>query len=275
MRSFILALALISSVSAQALEDVIYKKDGTVLRGSLIEQDFENGRYKIQLQGGSIFAVSKDEITKISKEAPLNNTVNNDGGVNINIENNPVITQSPTQSNQQTSTLQTYGYTSDQAIEKRHSIRIGHMRKNITDSDDDGISYTGFDIAYQYNLDENIAFYTEFHKGDFDGFIADGEVYDYYDSGYDGLSFTGIEASALLSTNNYQGWQFYAGLGVFQESYELPGSSNDASGVVFTLGMGYSWQTVQLHFKVAGHGSDDYGDDVSSSNTTLQLAFNY
>ncbi len=275
MRTLILALALTASVSAQALEDVIYKKDGSVLRGSLIEQDFENGRYKIQVQGGSIFAVSKDEISKISKEAPLNNTVNNDSGVNINIENNPTITQSPSQSIQQTSTLPTYDYSGDQAIEKRHSIRIGHMRKDITDSNDDGISFSGVNIAYQYNFDENIAFYTEYNTGDFDAVIRDGEHYESYASGYDGRSFNSIETSAILSSNNYQGWQFYAGLGVFHENYDLNGSSDDISGAVFTLGLGYSWKVVQLHMRVSGHSSDDYPDDMSSSNTALQLAFNY
>ncbi len=278
MRSLILALALTASVSAQALEDVIYKKDGTVLRGSLIEQDFENGRYKIQLQGGSIFAVSKDDISKISKEAPLNSTASNDNGVNINIENNPTITQSPTQSIQQTSTLPTYGYTGDQVVEKRHSVRIGHMSKGITNSDDNGISFSGVNIAYQFNFDENIAFYTEYNNGDFDAVIRDGELYENYGSYYDGWSFNGIEASAILSSNNYQGWQFYAGLGVFQENYKLNGSSENVTGAAFTLGMGYSWKIVQLHIRVSGHGSDDYdvfGDDMSSSNAALQLAFNY
>jgi hypothetical protein len=73
-----LALALTASVSEQALEYVIYKKDGSILRDQLIEQNFENGRYKIQLLGGSIFSVSKDDINKISKEAPLNTTVKDD-----------------------------------------------------------------------------------------------------------------------------------------------------------------------------------------------------
>jgi len=275
MRSLILALALTASVSAQALEDVIYKKDGSVLRGTLIEQDFESGRYKIQLQGGSIFAVSKDEISKISKEAPLNNTTINDSGVNINIENNPTITQSPTQSIQQTASLPTYSYSGDQAVEKRHSVRIGHMSKDITNSDDNGVSFSGVNIAYQYNLDENFAFYTEYNTGDFDAVVRDGDYYEGYDSGYDDWSFNSIEASAIISSNNYQGWQFYAGLGLFQENYEFNGFSDDVSGAVFTLGLGYSWQVVQLHLRVSGHSSDDYGDDMSSSNTALQVAYNY
>ena len=278
-------MAFTQQALAQTQQDVIYKKDGSILRGLLIEQDFESGRYKIQLEGGSVFAVSKDEISKISKEAPLNSTVSTDSGVHINIENNPTITQSPTLTLQQNPTLQTYGYTGDQTIEKRHSIRIGRMSKDITDSDDNGVSLGGFNIAYQYNLDEHIAFYAEYNKADFDSVIIDG---DYYESGefsysyndpyynvYNDLSYYGYEASAMLSTNNYQGWQFYAGLGIFNEKFSNQGFSDDASGVVATLGMGYSWQTVQLQLRVSDHSSSDYGDDVSSSNIVLQLGFNY
>jgi hypothetical protein len=279
MRSLTLALALTASVSAQALEDVIYKKDGSILRGQLIEQDFENGRYKIQLQGGSIFAVSKDDINKITKEAPLNSTVKDDTGVNINIENNPVITQSPTQSIQQTSTLQTYAYTGDQAVEKRHSIRVGHMGKDISNSDDYGVSFSGINIAYQYNLDEHVAFYSEYNKGDFDAIISNGEYVEASRNPFGILSFSGVEVSAMLSTNNYQGWQFYAGLGAFKESYTFQDYNDEAVGTVITLGMGYSWKTVQLHMRVSEHSSSDYDygthENLSSANFALQLAFNY
>jgi hypothetical protein len=279
MRSLILALALTASVSAQALEDVIYKKDGSILRGQLIEQDFENGRYKIQLQGGSIFAVSKDDINKISKEAPLNTTVKGDKGVNINIENNPVITQSPKQSIQQSSTLQAYAYTDDQAVEKRHSIRIGHMGKDISNSDDYGVSFSGINIAYQYSLDEHVAFYTEYNKGDFDSIITNGEYVEANRNSFGISSFSGVEVSAMLSTNNYQGWQFYAGLGAFKESYTFQDHNDEAVGTVITLGMGYSWKTVQLHMRVSEHSSSDYDygvdENLSSANFALQLAFNY
>ncbi|OUR70086.1 hypothetical protein A9Q73_00865 [Bermanella sp. 47_1433_sub80_T6] len=283
MRLMILALAFTASwATAQALEDVIYKKDGSVLRGTLIEQDFENGRYKIQLKGGSVFAISKDEITKIGKEAPLNNTVAADNGVHINIENNPTITQAPTQTLQQNPTLQTYGYTGDQNTEKRHSIRIGRMTKDVTNEDDNGIGYRGLNIAYQYNIDENIAFYTEYNNADLNSEIIDGENYQIDSHSKDNMSFSGIEASAMLSTNNYQGWQFYLGLGLFNETFESFGESDTATGAVFTLGMGYDWQPVQLQFRVSAHNSSDYSDEVfktnnelTSSNAVLQLGFDF
>ena len=275
MRLMILALAFTASwATAQALEDVIYKKDGSVLRGTLIEQDFENGRYKIQLKGGSVFAISKDEITKIGKEAPLNSTADNSGAININIDNSPTITQAPTQTLQQSPTLQTYGYTGDQE-EKRHSIRIGRMSKDYTDSDDNGVSFSGVNIAYQYNFDENIAFYAEHNNADFDSVVIEGEYYEDYGNQLDDLSMRGTEASVMFSTNNYQGWQFYAGAGLFNEKYNFQGESDTASGTVFTLGMGYSWSELQVQLRVSGHDSSDYDDDYSSSNFALQLGYNY
>jgi len=279
-------LAFTQQALAQTHQDVIYKKDGSVLRGTLVEQDFDNGNYKIQLDGGSIFAVSKDEIAKISKETPLSSTASANNGVHINIENNPTITQSPTHTLQQGSTLQAYGYTEKQIKEKHHSVRIGRMSKDITDSDDNGVSLGGINIAYQYNVDEHVALYAEYNKADIDSLIFDGDHYEKTADNYDrydphrnayrgDLSYYGYEASAMLSTNNYQGWQFYAGLGLFKETFNGNDFIENASGAVATIGMGYSWQTVQLQLRVSGHASDDYGDNVSSSNTALQLAFNY
>ena len=96
MRFFLLTLILASSVSFAAnLQDVIYKKDGSVLRGNLIEQDFTNGTYKIQLAGGSVFNINKDEIEKITKEAPFDSVADSQSGININVENNPSINQAP------------------------------------------------------------------------------------------------------------------------------------------------------------------------------------
>ncbi len=281
MRLFIITLLFATQwATAQTLEDVIYKKDGSILRGSLIEQDFETGRYKIQLKGGSVFAVSKEDINKISKEAPLNSTASNSGAVNINIENNPTITQTP--SIEQNSLVQAYSYTDTRQEEKRHSIRIGSMSKDITDSDDDGIAYKGLNIAYQYNLDEYIAFYAEYNKADLDSEIIDGENYEISSYSKDNMSFRGIEASAMLSTNNYQGWQFYAGLGIFNEKFKTFGASDTAIGTVITLGMGYDWEPVQLQFRISAHKSSDYSDevfntniDLTSSNAALQLGFSY
>lgn len=70
--SISLFLLLLSALShSTEYEDVIYKKDGSILRGTLIEQDFENKRYKIQLTGGSVFVIEQTDVIKITKEVPI------------------------------------------------------------------------------------------------------------------------------------------------------------------------------------------------------------
>ena len=55
---------------AQPLEDVVYLKDGTIVRGIIIEQ-IPGESLKIQTQGGSVFLYTLDEIAKIVKEPVL------------------------------------------------------------------------------------------------------------------------------------------------------------------------------------------------------------
>jgi TM2 domain-containing membrane protein YozV len=57
-------------VSAQDLQDVVYLKNGSVLRGTIIEQ-VPNQSLKIQLSDGSIFVYQFSEIDKIAKEPVL------------------------------------------------------------------------------------------------------------------------------------------------------------------------------------------------------------
>ena len=286
MRMILLCLTLIGQLAiAENLQDVIYKKDGSVLRGSLIEQDFTNGTYKIQLMGGSVFNVTKDQIEKITKEAPFNDNSQSASGININVANNPSINQAPVVTQKpvinQTSFANTYIETPKK--ESRHSIRIGRMTKDITDSNDNGVGFTGFNIAYQYSFNKHFAIYTEYNNGDLSNEVIDGDDY-YIDSYYkDNYSFYGTEVSAMLSSNNFQGWQFYAGLGAFKEKFSYFDESTTVSGAVVTLGMGYSWQNLQLNLRLSGHGSDDYdktpydfsNDDISATNIALQLGFNF
>jgi hypothetical protein len=278
-------LCLTPFSQAQDLEDVIYKKDGSVLRGILLEQDFENGRYKIQLQGGSLFSVQKDDIEKITKEAPLNAAVSDDG-ITINIENNPSTVQSPN--------VEQYTQALSQPEEKhtKHVFFIGTMSKSIKDEDDDGFAYSGINIAYQYSATEHLAFYTAINSGKFDTIIIDGDRYEYEGTVID-ENFIQTQLGIMLSSNTYQGWQFYTGLGLFKEkysnnnnfrysnnsirinSYGNVSGSEHYSGTNFLLGMGYSWQTLQVQFRITMDDSDDYKPGYSHSTTNLQLGFNF
>ena len=71
------ALVLLSVVAAMAqtsTQDVIYLKNGSMYRGSIIEQ-VPNQSYKIEISGGSVIAVQVSEIERITKEKlPETNT---------------------------------------------------------------------------------------------------------------------------------------------------------------------------------------------------------
>ena len=54
-------------VFAQQPEDVVHLKNGSIVRGTIIEQ-IPGESLKIQTQGGSVFVYTMDEIVKISKE---------------------------------------------------------------------------------------------------------------------------------------------------------------------------------------------------------------
>lgn len=59
-----------TSLFAQPLEDVVYLKDGTIVRGTIIEQ-IPDELLKIQTQGGSMFVYTLEDIAKIVKEPVL------------------------------------------------------------------------------------------------------------------------------------------------------------------------------------------------------------
>ncbi len=54
---------------ATNLEEVVYLKNGSIIRGTIIEQ-VPNQSIKIQTKDGSIFAYSMNEVEKITKETP-------------------------------------------------------------------------------------------------------------------------------------------------------------------------------------------------------------
>ena len=58
---------VVSHAAAQQYQDVVYLKDGSIIRGVIIEQ-IPNESLKIQTQGGSIFVFKMSEVIKIVKE---------------------------------------------------------------------------------------------------------------------------------------------------------------------------------------------------------------
>lgn len=65
----------ILSMNAQSLQEVVYLKNGGVIRGTIIEQK-PNESLKIQTVEGNVFVYQMDEVDKIAKEMPLKKTFN-------------------------------------------------------------------------------------------------------------------------------------------------------------------------------------------------------
>ncbi|MCX6278364.1 MAG: hypothetical protein NT004_09730 [Bacteroidetes bacterium] len=83
MKKFI-AFSIVISISIivfaqQNYQDVVYLKNGSIIRGIIIEQ-IPNKSIKLETAGKSVFVYQIDEIEKMTKEVsrePLNNSTNN------------------------------------------------------------------------------------------------------------------------------------------------------------------------------------------------------
>lgn len=64
-------------VRAQQMEDVVYLKDGSIYRGMIIEQ-IPNQSLKIQIMGGSVIAISINDVSKMTKESVYTTAPNDD-----------------------------------------------------------------------------------------------------------------------------------------------------------------------------------------------------
>ncbi|MDR0332749.1 MAG: hypothetical protein LBI15_04725 [Dysgonamonadaceae bacterium] len=90
MRNFLflfLLLAIPTLLSAQHFEDVVYLKNGSVIRGVIIEQ-VPNVSIKIQSREGNIFAYRMDEIERFTKEV-ITGTRNSGNVRNNNVGERP------------------------------------------------------------------------------------------------------------------------------------------------------------------------------------------
>lgn len=92
MKKLIIILFILFSASmvfATDYVDVVEKKDGSILKGIIIENRI-NDFIKIELVGGSVFKVPYSEIDTLKKEK--NNNITSDGSIIINNSNNNAIT---------------------------------------------------------------------------------------------------------------------------------------------------------------------------------------
>ena len=297
MRLMILGLLLASqAVMAANLEDVIYKTDGSVLRGTLVEQDFTNGTYKIQLSGGSVFNITKDQIKKITKEAPFNSTSHNSADISINVENNPSIHQAPVIEQKPVITQQAaiYSNPSEKLTNKIEDVfYVGWLGHTVTlpyegysesfQSLEAEAKFKGIKLAYQKNYSKHFAMHYAIESARLHTveIIDKSKSHDEQTVGqidFESTRYVGLYASLLASTNHQQGWQFFSGVGLFNHRYESNNSddiyNSTYSGARLELGMGYSWQTLQAMLHAGVNLADDYPDEVESvTGISFEMGF--
>lgn len=68
---FAILFATVCSVNAQNLQEVVYLKNGSIIRGTIIEQ-VPNESLKVQTSDGSVFVYKMEEVAKITKEPKYN-----------------------------------------------------------------------------------------------------------------------------------------------------------------------------------------------------------
>ena len=142
------------------------------------------------------------------------------------------------------------------------------------DESETGSAYTGLGLSYQYNFNKNFAAYSALNLGSIENYLEDGYELDASDSD---TKIRQLQAAAILSTNNYQGWQFYTGLGLFTETYSSSSAdfSESYTGSNLHFGFGYSGKTLQGHLRFTVDESGDYPEGFSGSTANLQLGINF
>ena len=299
MHGFIYALFVITAfftlqANGSELEDVIYKTDGSILRGELIEQDFVAGKYKIQLMGGSIFSVNRDDISKITREAPYkaSRPQSATSAVNVEVTQSGITNTNHNQNKPQQITTaaepQTAHYPPLDLASKKdtslppHVILIGRSSRYYflsgPEGDETDITYRGASIGYQANFTEHFSAYVDYSRTTFDEgqFEEDNGPFVTASPELEKSKVTSIHALAVLSTGNGRNqWQGAVGAGVFTETLIYDSYSDDADGTVWMLAGGYSWENLQLQVRYFGLDSKDYGDQIDNADyVSLQLGWN-
>ena len=80
---FVFCLLSALNISAQNMVDAVYLKNGSVIKGSILEQ-VPGVSLKIQTKDGNLFVYKMDEVSKIAKEIDTNGYGNNQNRYNNN-----------------------------------------------------------------------------------------------------------------------------------------------------------------------------------------------
>ncbi len=127
--SFILLVFITTITFAQSnLDEVVYLKNGSVIRGIIIEQ-IPNQTLKIQTKDGSVFVYNLSEVQKITKETPyINPSINQPvQALEKPVQNNQVVSQNNTEIKDTTNNAPKNSYTYNTPTDKKVYLKKGFI----------------------------------------------------------------------------------------------------------------------------------------------------
>jgi len=206
---FFLCLTISTAQSAE-FEDVIYLKNGSIIRGVITEQDVQDGTYRIQTMGGSVFVYTPEDIEKVTKEPKL----------------------------QSVSTQSTVNVIQKEVPSRSHAIGIATWGLTVSDlnapdGEDSDTTFNGAALTYQFSFNNHIAMRLNLYSAEHEDFSD--------------ISINGMDGQLLLTTNaRNKGFKFYLGGGYFDEKWDNGSNETSFSGGEFIFGLGYNWSRVGL-----------------------------
>ena len=240
--------------------DVIYTKDGLVHKGHILERNFQQNRYTIALQSGSMLNIARHDIKQIKQEPTL---------VPISLDEPYRSYPSVNRDTPKPSKI-------SGALYLGSSIHTLTTKTSIYTQDS---TYTGISMAGQINLNRFFALYTEFNLGSFSKLVITDDLGGRISQSGNELAderYFSKQFGVILSSNLNTGWQVFTGAGGFSEHYSTSDASFDAYGGTVQLGIGYSWHSFQITSRIQYLYSPDYADAVQESSTGhIQLGFNF
>lgn len=273
---FALGLSCMAFNAAYGVEDVVYTKDGSVLRGKLIEQDFENNRYKLQIDGGSVLAIAKEDISKITKEPSAQL---------------PTSKSSNKKMSPKLKTRSSHGKVHNSVPPKPatfNTVYFGRVYHETSEPYKDHLSnnsytqfhnYRGFRAAFQHEHSEHIATLYALETAKLDTITIEDK--DRNDTIYnlnlpETVRYLGVKSSVIASTNLNKGWQFYLGGGLFYDTYFQDSGNSNNFGLRYDFGLGYSWYNCQAMLRFSGDLTNNQPNSkAESAEAVIDFGFNF
>jgi hypothetical protein len=145
----------------------------------------------------------------------------------------------------------------DQSKEiKNWNVGAGIQSLTVT-NDDENSDFGGNILTVSYAFSDSLAVRGSIHSLEHD---------EYSELTSDSYDIIGYWGSGLQS----EGFKAYIGAGLFSDTWEVDGYQEDEnfSGVVFSGGLGYSWEYITVDLILGARQAKDYADLVEKSGST-------